>query len=299
MSAQWIIRFTVPHSASVFTDTMEPFAEAVSAFERAPGGDWHIEAIGPEPDRGRLGAALALTAAALGVAEPEATIETLPEKDWLAENRRSFRPIHAGRFLVHPSHIRPDAPGRLLLRIDAGEAFGSGEHETTRLCLMALDRLAKRRPRWKSAPGRPAWALDMGCGSGILSLAIALRWRMKVLAVDIAPEAARVTRRNARDNGLAALVRAMRADGYRRRAMRGRRFGLIVSNILQRPLVALAPDLARHLGPAGRAVLSGFYPDQAQAVIAAHRARGLRLECVETLGRWCAATLRKDRSGED
>ena len=284
------IVLTVPASASdAYSEALEPFAEAVSAFEQAQGGDWRIEAIGPRPDRAKLAAALALIAASLGIAEPDVAIEALPQKDWLAENRRSFQPIAAGCFLVHPSHDQPDAPGRLKLCIDAGEAFGSGQHETTKLCLLALDRLARRRPRWKSAR-----ALDMGCGSGILSLAAALRWRVKVLAVDIAPEAARVTRGNARDNGLAALVRAVHGDGYRSRTVRAGRYDLIVSNILQRPLVALAPALARRLNRGGRAILSGFYPDQAQAVIAAHRARGLTLERVDTLGRWAAASFRKN-----
>ncbi len=284
-----VIAVVVPAAgAEAFAAALEPFAEAVSAFETAPGGYWRIEAIGPEPDRGKLGAALAVAAAAFGIPEPKAAIEKLPDRDWLKENLSSFRPISAGRFLVHPSHDRPDAPGRIAIRIDAGEAFGTGEHETTRLCLLELDRIAKRRPR-----RRGARVLDMGCGSGILSIAAALMWRNRVLAVDIAPESARIARWNARANGVAALVRAMHADGYRSRPVGRGEYDLILSNILQRPLIAMAPALARHLARGGRAVLSGFYRDQAPAVIAAHRARGLKPERVAALGAWCAVTLRK------
>ncbi len=283
------IRVVVPaRGAEAFAAALEPFAEAVSAFEIAPGGDWRIEAIGPAPDRGRLGAVLAIAAAALGLAEPEAVVEKLPDRDWLKENLSSFRPIGAGRFLVHPSHDRPAAPGRIAICIDAGEAFGTGEHETTQLCLLELDRIAKLKPRW-----RGAGVLDMGCGSGVLSLAAALKWRSKVLAVDIAPEAARITLQNAHENGVGTYVQAIAGDGYRLRAVRRRHYDLILSNILQRPLIAMAPALARRLARGGRAVLSGFYRDQALGVIAAHRARGLQPERVTALGAWCAVTFRK------
>lgn len=284
-----VVTLVVPAPAALaFSEALVPFAEAVSTFETAPGGDWRVEAIGPKPDWAKLAAAVALAAAACGVAEPALEIRPLPEKDWLKENLRSFQPIAAGRFLVHPSHDRPAAPGKIALCVDAGEAFGTGEHESTRLCLLELDRIAKRRPRWRGAR-----ALDMGCGAGILALAIAKRWRVKTLGVDIAIEATRITRENARINGAAALVTAVHGDGYRPRAVRRRRYGLIVANILQRPLVAMAPALARRLRRGGRAVLSGFYRDQVQAVIAAHRARGLTLERVTAMGAWCAATFRK------
>jgi ribosomal protein L11 methyltransferase len=284
-----VVTLVVPAPAALaFCEALEPFAEAVSTFEAAPGGDWRVEAIGPKLDRAKLAAAVALAAAACGVAEPVLEIRPLPEKDWLKENLRGFRPIAAGRFLIHPSHDRPAAPSKIALCVDAGEAFGTGEHESTRLCLLEIDRIAKRRPRF-----RGMWALDMGCGSGVLSLAITRRWRVKTLGVDIALEAARITQENARINGSATLVTAVCGDGYRLRAVRRRQYGLIVANILQRSLMVMAPALARHLRRGGRAVLSGFYRDQALAVIAAHRAQGLVLERVTTIGAWCAATFRK------
>ncbi len=285
------ITVIVPAAAApAFAEALEAFAASVSAFEIAPGGDWRIEAIGPAPDRAALGAALALVAAARSVAEPQVAVAPLPEKDWLAENRRSFRPIVAGRFLVHPSHVRAVAPGKRLLCLDAGEAFGTGEHETTRGCLLALDQLARRWPTGRR-PARGAPALDLGCGSGILALAMALTWRMKVLAVDSAPEAVRTARANVRDNVAAALVRCLCSHGFRHRAVKRHRYALITANILQRPLVALAPALAARLERGGRVVLSGFHPYQAQAVIAAHRSQGLVLERRITLGQWCTLVM--------
>ena len=288
-----IVSVVVPPSAVLaFSEALEPFGESTSAFEVEPDAGWRIEAIGRRPDRARLAAAVALAAAAAGVAEPEVEIRPLPEKDWLKESLRSFQPIAAGRFLMHPSHSRPAAQGKIALCVDAGEAFGTGEHETTRLCLLEIDRIAKCRPRLRGVR-----ALDMGCGSGILSLAIARRWRIGVLGVDIAPEAARIARDNARLNGVGMLMTATCGYGYRLRAVQGRQFALIVANILQRPLVAMAPGLARGLAHGGRAVLSGFYRDQAQAVIAAHRAQGLTLERMAAIGAWCAVTFRKPWTG--
>jgi ribosomal protein L11 methyltransferase len=283
------ITVVVPVAAApVFLEALETFASSVSAFELGPNGEWRIEAIGPAPDRGQLGAVLALAAASCGIAEPRADVAPLPQKDWLADNRRSFRPLSAGRFLVHPSHLRPVAPGKLLLCLDAGEAFGTGEHETTRGCLLAIDHLANRRRRL-----RGAHALDVGCGSGILALAMALTWRIPVLAIDTAPEAVRTARANVRDNAGAGLVRCLRADGFRHGQVKRRRYALIAANILQRPLVAMAPALAARLAPGGRVLLSGFYRDQAQAVIAAHRAQGLVLEKRFLIGAWCTTLMRK------
>jgi ribosomal protein L11 methyltransferase len=290
------IRLTVPAVlAGEVADALDGFAEAVSAFEIAPGGDWKIEGIGAEPDRGALGSVLALIAASRGLAEPDVSIEALPPTDWVAENQRSFKPIHAGRFIAHPSHDRPDAPGKIALCIDAGQAFGSGEHETTRGCLLAIDGLARRwRPgRGVARKGRAGRALDMGCGTGILALAMARAWRSPVLGVDLAPESVRVAEENARINQAGTLVRAVWADGFKGRAVKRRRYDLIAANILQRPLVAMAPALAGRLLPGGRAILSGFFVDQAQAVISAHRKRGMVQERRFVLGQWCAIIMRR------
>lgn len=296
LSRLFAIRLTVPaEAAGAYADALEAFAPAVSAFEVAPGGDWRIEGIGSEPDRGALAASVALIAAAHGVAEPAVAVEALPARDWVAENQRSFKPIQAGRFLVHPSHDRPYVPGKIALCIDAGEAFGSGEHETTRGCLLAIDRLARRWPpgRGVARKGRQGRALDMGCGTGVLALAMARTWRSPVLGVDLAPEAVRVALENARLNQAASLLRAVWVDGFKGRAVKRRAYELIAANILQRPLIAMAPSLARSLKRGGRAILSGFFVEQAQAVIGAHRARGLVLERRIVLGQWCAVMMRK------
>jgi ribosomal protein L11 methyltransferase len=132
----------------------------------------------------------------------------------------------------------------------------------------------------------------MGCGSGILAIAAAKCWPARVLAVDNDPQAVAVARDNARDNGVAERVRARWSEGYRSAAVRSAgHYDLIFANILADPLCAMARDLARHLAPGGSAILSGLLDLQAAAVIAAHRAAGLRLRRRIQLESWSTLVL--------
>jgi ribosomal protein L11 methyltransferase len=205
-------------------------------------------------------------------------VEALPAVDWAARLQKDFPPRRIGRFYVHGSHVRKGAPrGCHAIRIDAGGAFGTGEHESTEGCLVALDRLASRRRGLKEAR-----VLDMGCGSGILAIA-AGKLGASVLAVDRDASAVAVARENVRLNGVAARVRLARADGYRGIGAREGRFDLVFANILARPVIRMAPALARRLAPGGRAVLAGFLDRDGPRVAEAHRAVGLtvigRIRC--------------------
>jgi ribosomal protein L11 methyltransferase len=251
---------------------LDDLAVAIAAFEIVPGGEWRLEAYTTEPpDDAAVRAALLQAADGARVGLPAYHIQPLPPVDWLAENRRDFPVQSIGRFFIYGSHHARGAPaGRIGLLIDAATAFGSGEHATTRGCLNALDRLARRR--------RIRRPLDLGCGSGILSLALAKLARRLVRAADIDPESVRVTRANATLNGVARLVRASRSDGYRARLVRrGRPYDAIASNILAQPLCRFARDLKRHLARGGTAVLSGLLVAQEAQVVAAHRRQGLAL----------------------
>lgn len=139
---------------------------------------------------------------------------------------------------------------------------------------MSLDRLARRRSAFRRHPR----ALDIGCGSGILAIAIAKTWPIKVMAGDLDAESVRVTRENARLNHVAARLQATRANGYRARTIqRGRPYDIVTSNILARPLCALSRDLGRALSRRGVAILSGLLVEQESQVLAAHRRQGLAL----------------------
>lgn len=270
---------------------LAPLAAAVSRFALEDDASdeitaWRIEALfGRDVDRAVVAARLALATASLGMTTPESAWSEVPDADWLTITRQSFAAIRAGRYHVHGHHLAA-ASGAIDIRLDAGRAFGSGEHETTRGCLLALDWLARRH--------RPRRALDLGCGSGLLAIAIAKTWPASVIAADIDPIAVAVARDNTRRNRVATAITAIASDGYRAAALRRRApFDLIAANILARPLVAMAPALARALAPGGVAVLSGLLASQERAVLQAHRRHGLALRRRFAIGAWRTLVIGK------
>jgi ribosomal protein L11 methyltransferase len=285
--AVWRVRARVrgaEAAAAVFA-VLDEMAQAVSAFEAAS-EEWHVEAwpatsvLTPA-----IVAQMAVTAAAAGGTLVDIAEEKLPARDWLAENRLDFPPLRIGRFFIHGSHHKGHVPaGAIAITIDATTAFGTGDHASTQGCLLALETLARRR--------RFRHALDIGAGTGILSIAAAKLLRRRVLARDIDANAVVVARHNIARNGVAGLVRVRRAAGYRDRSLRKRHFDLVLSNILARPLALLARDLARVLAPGGRAVLSGLLRRQEPIVLAPHRGFGIVLETRIIVDGWSTVVLR-------
>lgn len=269
---------------------LDPLCGAVSAFEAdAAGALWRVEAYprvaALDPT---LEVRLALAAAAEGGRLHHIVEERMPERDWLADNRRAFPPLRIGRFFVHGSHWRGRSPaGAIAVEIDAATAFGTGEHPSTRGCLLALDALSGRR-RFR----RP---LDIGCGSGILAIAAAKRLHRTVLASDIDRGSVRVAALHARRNGVAGRVRLVCAAGYRSRAVRRAHYDLILANILARPLALMARDLRGALAPDGLAVLAGLLRRQEAMVLAAHRAQGLALAHRLIIEGWSTLILQSGR----
>ncbi len=285
----WIVAVEVPHAAvTVFARALEQFGCAVSMFETGTDEIWRVEVYAEAPPpAAALAAAVALAACVAGIPEPEPHCAPLPETDWLAENRKSFAPLRVGRYFVHGTDwqgVRPAATIPLVL--DAGLAFGTGTHGSTRGCLLALDWLARR------GQVRPRRALDLGCGSGILSLAVARTWRSAVVAVDIDPVAVTVARANLRRNGVAARVRVCCADGLRHPLVRRTApYDLIVANLLARPLERLAPMLVRHLARRGILILSGLLAHQEKGVRAAYRRQNIRILREEKPDGWHTLVL--------
>jgi ribosomal protein L11 methyltransferase len=199
--------------------------------------------------------------------------------------------VRAGRFLVHGRHDRGKVPpGRFTLEIDAGLAFGTAHHATTRGCLIALDRLLKR---W-----RPAQVLDIGTGTGILAIAAAKALDGPVIASDMDPVAVAVAAENARRNGVRSRVLVVKAEGLAHPALRRANADLLFANILLRPLLELAPAFARALKPGGVCVLSGILDTQARQVEARFRALGFRLDSRILLGGWTTLLLRRGSSSK-
>ena len=230
--------------------------------------------------------ALALLAASQG-AQPF-VISELHEVDWVAHVRRELSPVSAGRFFVHGSHDADKVPeGAEALCIEAAMAFGTGHHDTTKGCLLAFDRML-------TAGEVPHRVADIGCGTAVLAMAAARTVHGVVLASDIDPVAVETAQANVLANGLDGRVECVLAEGFHHPVLDGAApYDLIFANILKQPLIQIAPDMARHLAPGGRAILSGILVAQADEVAAAYADAGIALERREDLGDWSTLVVRK------
>ncbi len=279
------IRVEGAEAAAAVADMLDQRAGSVSAFETREGNppEWLVETYGAAPlIEAEFDVRLRLAATASGGKILDLIEMPVAERDWLAENRRAFPPQRVGRFFIRGSHWRDKPPpGVIAVEIDAATAFGTGEHPTTRGCLLAFDRLARRR-RFR----RPR---DIGTGSGILAIAAAKTLRRAVLASDVDPGSVRVARHHALCNGVAGLVRFVCAAG----AGRSRGHDLVFANILARPLMRMVRDLARAAAPGGFVILSGLLRRQEAGVLAAYRARHLRLAARVVIDGWSTLILRK------
>ncbi len=228
-------------------------------------------------------------AAARGIELPEFGKKLLTSENWLKDNVIEFAPVEVEDFLVYGIHEK-QAPktAKLPIKIYAATAFGS-EHQTTKSCLKAICDLNRMKVPHANI-------LDVGCGSGILSLGAAKLWgaETKITAVDIDQEAVWVTRQNALDNNVADLITSEVSNGYQAGIVqKNAPYDIIFANILARPLIDMAPDLAASLTPGGYAVLSGFINDQEEWVINAHTNQGLKLVKIYELDNWRAALMEK------
>ncbi len=263
-------------------ELLEPEPTGIDIFKLGDGsgrrevGGYFTEA----PDE----AGLALLAAAHG-ARPFVVSE-LPQTDWPAQVRRGLHPIKAGRFVVHGSHDSDRVPdGSVALLVDAAMAFGTGHHGTTQGCLRALDRLAAT-----GFVGRNV--VDMGCGTAVLAMAAAKIWPNPVLATDIDPVAVEVAAANLEVNDLVGRVACLEAAGFDSpRLHEAAPFDLVLANILKGPLLALAPDMARHIAPGGHAILSGILDEQAEEIRETYGNSGFDPLEAETIEGWTTVLL--------
>ena len=277
--------------ADLIVESFEPAEAASAAFETEapwPGGGkaWLVEAyFGFEPDEDDLRALIAVAADEETAAA--ATFGLTEKQDWVANALAGLAPVRAGRFLVHGSHDRDKVkPNDVGIEIEAGLAFGTGHHGTTRGCLLHFDRLLKRR--------RPTAVLDVGCGAGVLAIAAASVLRRKVWLGDIDPVAVQVANDNARLNGVGAYCKPIVARGVESIALReGAPYDVVFANILAKPLRLLAPSLAAVTAPDGDAIVSGLLLADVPGVLAAWRAQGF--SCAERidLEGWASLRLRR------
>lgn len=203
-----------------------------------------------------------------GIANEPFRVESkaVREEDWASSWKKYYKPFRVGKRIV----VKPlweeyaKAPGELIIEMDPGMAFGTGSHETTRLCLELLQEYIQGGER----------VIDVGTGSGILAISAAKLGAGDVLAIDLDPVAVDSARRNAELNGLASL-----------RVKQGNLLdeageepaAVIIANIIADVLIALAPDLKRLLKPGGIFIGSGIISQREEAVLAALEQNGFRI----------------------
>lgn len=252
---------------------------ALASFEIEGTDDWQIDAyFETPPDDNQLSTALAGFPYTREVAE---------EVDWVAQSLSHHHEVHARRFHVYGSHHDTPPVKGWSIKVDAGMAFGTGQHDTTKGCLLALDDLARRRYILGNV-------LDLGCGTGILAIALSQMTNGRVMASDIDPIAVDVAKENARLNGRANDIEFVVSEGLKNRALfcpAG--YDLIVANILAKPLVNMATGVASALRPGGFLILSGLLTSQEQLVRTTYRNRGFAIRRRLVLGEWSTLLLRR------
>ncbi len=211
----------------------------------------------------------------------EITVSNLPEEDWQSGWKQYYKPIHVERLVVVPLWENYDAaPGETVMKIDPGMAFGTGAHETTRLCLKALTKT--------DLAGKTL--LDVGCGSGILSIGGVLLGAERAFGCDIDQLAVEVARRNAALNGLED--KTAYAAGDLLSVVEGQ-YPIVVANIVADVILTLLKDLHQVLLPDGLFIASGIIDDRKDELVSAIKAAGLTIENIEEERGWVAITSRK------
>jgi len=267
-------------------------AEAIS-IEKTDAGHNLIKAwFEDEPDSDQLSAVVSRSVERNQLIDQQ--IVSYKGTDWLAENRKAFPALHLGPFWIYGSHVMQVQPaGSLPLLVEAAQAFGSGTHPTTQICLLAL---AEQR-KMKRPPRR---ILDMGCGSAILAMAAQRLFpAASIFAVDNDLVSVRTAKENRQKNQISAMkMRTIFSEGFADRGVsRNGPYDLMMANILAGPLRRMASDLARNLRSGGRLILSGLLHHQAQQLVGDCRAHKLTLVMRLDQDEWCCLVFRKQRRG--
>ena len=300
MQECWEIRLTVAEHAEVFAEFVAAAcgSDAMSFHRDGEGQGWLVSIIAEaEPAAARLSRAVDEATLLTGISPSSRSVCALPDKDWLEENRRSFPPLDIACFHIRGSHVESPPPeDRLVLRLDAGQAFGSGTHATTHGCLVMLE---KHLEGIEVQEGGRLRVADIGSGSGILAMAASkLRPDAHVIAVDSDPVAVRVAEENAAANGLADGIVCGVSDGYGAELVReSAPFDLILANILPTPLVDMASDAASCLATHGALIVSGLNEGHADNIAAAHASAGLAICDRFCLDGWVTLVFRHAERG--
>ena len=219
----------------------------------------------------------------IGIGPSEVTIRWVEDSDWSGAWKSFFKPLEVGRILVKPSweEVEP-RPGQVVVEIDPGMAFGTGNHPTTKLCLLALQKHVRGGER----------VMDVGTGSGILAIAAAKLGAARVTATEIDRAVAEVARDNVRRNAVAGQVGVVEVESDSP-AGEDRSVDVAVVNITADAIIDLAPELVRVVAPGGVLIVSGLVEERAREVAARLAEPGFtQVERMVDEG-WIALVLRR------
>ena len=265
-------------------DSGDPSPSVVGQFETGQGRTEVFAHFTDAPNEAALHALILRAANGSDIGSFHITL--LPDADWVTLSQGMRAPVQAGRFVVHGGHDRAQVRrGRYAVEVDAGQAFGTAHHATTRGCLLAFDGILKAR--------RPKRIVDVGTGTGVLAIAAARALQRQVAASDNDPVAVATALANARVNGVAANLRVVVAEGLRHPSLRGKKHDLIFANILARPLHQLASAFRQAMAANGLLILSGITPDQAPSIEARYRSLGFILKRRILLEGWATLIFRR------
>jgi len=210
------------------------------------------------------------------------SFSVVPDQDWMQKWKEGFEPTEIGsRLVIAPSWKLPNANGaRIVVQIDPGMAFGTGTHETTRMCLEAVEKY------WRGGN-----LLDVGTGTGIIAIAAALlEPGSRITAIDIDPQAVVIARENTDINNASNSVEI--AEGGPRGFVGGA-FDVVVANLTAEVIISLIDDLAECVSGSGMLILSGILTELEEDVETAAAGAGLAVVERLRLGEWSALSLRR------
>lgn len=212
----------------------------------------------------------------LPILDKIAEINIVDDKDWANEWKKFFKPVSITKNIT----IKPtweqytESKGEIVIEIDPGMAFGTGTHETTRLCAQLLESYVKENES----------VIDVGCGTGILSIIASKLGAFKVTAVDIDEAAVKASKENVKINSVDRNIEVLKGE---LKTVKGKA-NIIVANILADIIIELIPDLIKHTYSGSKVIVSGIIDKRMNDVLKAYKDAGLILVETQTMGEWAA-----------
>ncbi len=284
----WLTEIELPkENIDYFMDGLEESADSMSCFENENDESlWKLQIYNQsKPDTELLSIHLKSLAQEVNIVKPSFVISEVEQTDWVSESQKNFESVDAGKFFVYPSWRKDEIPDdKIAIEIDPKQAFGTGGHETTKGCLIALQDLQ----------GNYSKILDMGCGSGILAIGAAKLWKdATVIAVDNDPICVKTAIENADINDVSDIMSVAYSDGYDSNLVHENgAYEIIIANILAIPLIEFAPKAKQYIASGGYIILAGLNNEQADDVIEAHEKAGFQFISKKEYGNWTILVMR-------